>query len=166
MLYGIVLGSRSLSFFLHPSTSKNNFHLQLYLSLNDVKKTKMFTTAMKNILPMGLGVVDWDNSIKALFEDSWSLRLSMEPSAQHLDIIDVVNGRILQIPMARPAGPWGPRKKCLKNGKCSCLAGYTGDLCDGDQCPHDPNKRLPGICGCGQPDLNSTGWPITDPMDC
>jgi hypothetical protein len=137
----------------------------MYISLNDVEVTKFYYFSMKSANHI-LRPVDWDASTVALIRNSWHLRLSMAPSATHIDIIDFTNARILQIPMARPAGPWGPSKTCLKSGKCSCLSGFSGDLCDGDQCPHDPDKMLPGVCGCGRPDLNGTGWAIADPKDC
>jgi cysteine-rich repeat protein len=137
----------------------------MYVSLNDVNVTKIFYCNIKSE-SLALRLVEWDASTVELVKDSWHLRLSMPPSAQHIDVIDFTNSRILQIPMARPAGPWGPNKKCLKSGKCSCLAGFSGDLCDGDQCPHDPEKTLPGVCGCGRSDANGTGWAITDPKEC
>ncbi|MCU0663878.1 MAG: clostripain-related cysteine peptidase [Myxococcota bacterium] len=40
----------------------------------------------------------------------------------------------------------------VSNCKKSC------NLCSGsDQCPNDPNKTSPGICGCGTPDTDSDG---------
>ena len=43
-----------------------------------------------------------------------------------------------------------------------------GDACDpdsGDQCPNDPNKLHPGICGCGVSDKDSDGDSAVDCQD-
>jgi hypothetical protein len=34
-----------------------------------------------------------------------------------------------------------------------------------DDCPHDPNKTRPGLCGCGTPDTDSDGDLVLDCMD-
>ena len=72
----------------------------------------MFTYRMKNSSPK-MTQVNWDNSIR---NRSKQLEFASEhgASAQHIDIIDVTNGRILQIPMARPAGPGTTQKMSKK----------------------------------------------------
>jgi len=39
----------------------------------------------------------------------------------------------------------------------------AGDACD--ECPSDPNKIVPGICGCGVPDVDSDGDGVMDCVD-
>jgi hypothetical protein len=39
----------------------------------------------------------------------------------------------------------------------------AGDACD--QCPEDAQKRQPGLCGCGVPDLDSDGDSVPDCID-
>ncbi len=38
-------------------------------------------------------------------------------------------------------------------------------VCEGDECPNDPNKTAPGQCGCGTPDTNSDGDSAADCVD-
>ncbi len=38
------------------------------------------------------------------------------------------------------------------------------ELC-GDECPNDPNKTEPGVCGCGVPDVDTDGDGILDCLD-
>lgn len=63
-------------------------------------------------------------------------------------------------------------------GSCTCFPGYTGPACDqcqdsdGDgfcdtdeQCPNDPGKIEPGICGCGVSDNDSDNDGLPDCID-
>src|SRR5436190_5998322 len=40
---------------------------------------------------------------------------------------------------------------------CHGFPAAPDDLCGEDECPNDPNKLLPGVCGCGIPDTDSDG---------
>ena len=44
-------------------------------------------------------------------------------------------------------------------GQCVCVSGYEraddGSCTPVDLCPTDPDKTVPGICGCGVPDTNA-----------
>jgi len=49
-----------------------------------------------------------------------------------------------------------------------CEGDADGDGADGicgDQCPNDPDKLLPGICGCGVPDVDTDGDGTADCID-
>ena len=58
---------------------------------------------------------------------------------------------------------------CLNDGAtpaAACEGDADGDFVDGscgDECPGDPAKLLPGICGCGTPDIDTDGDGV---MDC
>ena len=94
------------------------------------------------------------------------LGLSMEPLARKLVVLNARQQRVLKVAVTRPAGPWGAEKKCRVDGTCACLAGYSGDRCNGDQCPNDVLKISPGLCGCGSADIDQNGNPVTDPQQC
>ncbi len=54
-------------------------------------------------------------------------------------------------------GPCADNKSCLVNNDCqsgNCENG-TCKSADNDQCPDDPNKTEPGVCGCGVADDDS-----------
>jgi len=49
----------------------------------------------------------------------------------------------------------GPPPMCTPDESgCSCTPGAAAGSCS-DACPDDPDKRAPGECGCGVPDLDS-----------
>jgi len=47
----------------------------------------------------------------------------------------------------------------------SCVLACTDGESDIDFCPDDPNKIVPGICGCGVPDVDTTGNGILDCLE-
>lgn len=137
----------------------------MYFSVNSVDETIVFLWKINEpqteFLP-----VDWPLTTGTIVKSNWYMSLSMAPDNQYLDMLNLNSTSITHIPVKRPAGPWGAQKKCLVNGKCSCLAGFSGDLCNGDQCPNDPEKKIPGICGCGKKDVNENGVKIADTSSC
>ncbi len=71
---------------------------------------------------------------------------------------------------------------CQPTGSCPTTCGYDGtDIPDGcggtiaceptaacppiDNCPDDPDKMVPGVCGCGIPDVDSDGDGTLDCLD-
>lgn len=42
---------------------------------------------------------------------------------------------------------------------------FTVERYEGDACPNDPNKDIPGICGCGKPDIDSDKDTVLDCND-
>ncbi|MBS1581307.1 MAG: lamin tail domain-containing protein, partial [Bacteroidetes bacterium] len=46
---------------------------------------------------------------------------------------------------------------------CAQPSGYVAN--NTDQCPSDPNKRVPGQCGCGNPDTDTDGDGVADCVD-
>jgi cysteine-rich repeat protein len=52
-------------------------------------------------------------------------------------------------PCSSPPSWW------ISQGSYNSLPGRSCPVLD--QCPNDPNKTVPGVCGCGTPDTNSDG---------
>ena len=48
---------------------------------------------------------------------------------------------------------------------CETDSDYDGVIDDCEDCPFDPDKTEPGVCGCGVPDVDSDGDTILDCLD-
>lgn len=139
----------------------------MYFSINTfgINGTMIFSWQV-NSMVAELNPIVLPSSINTIVKSNWYMSLSMSPDSKYLDMLNLLGTSVTHIPMKRPAGPWGAQKMCFVDGKCSCLAGFSGDLCNGDRCPDDPNKTLPGVCGCGHDDIGEDGLLIIDPSDC
>ena len=60
-------------------------------------------------------------------------------------------GSVSSAGSAGSGGGGGTLAEAGAGGEC---AGGAGSAC-GDQCPEDPDKTEPGVCGCGVPDVDT-----------
>jgi MYXO-CTERM domain-containing protein len=65
------------------------------------------------------------------------------------------------------AGSAGPYTLTVTFERCPGDGDTDGDgVCDDDDaCPDDPDKTEPGVCGCGEPEVDGCGAPIEPPVD-
>ncbi len=121
-----------------------------------------------------IAVVKWDNALQgpesmqkyrgnAIVTDKAMLRFGIETDPVNYPVctFDTADANIIPI--------WNVYSYYEHITSVNYDTGSTIGICDKkpviDECPDDPDKTDPGVCGCGNPDIDSDGDKIMDCID-